>query len=88
MRPSDTLARLGGDEFTVLLEDITSEADATRVADRIQQELASPFVLAGQDVFTSASIGIALSLSGYDRPEDMLRDADTAMYRAKAAGRS
>jgi diguanylate cyclase (GGDEF)-like protein/PAS domain S-box-containing protein len=88
MRPSDTLARLGGDEFTVLLEDISSEADATRVADRIQQELASPFVLTGQDVFTSASIGIALSLSGYERPEDMLRDADTAMYRAKAAGRS
>jgi diguanylate cyclase (GGDEF)-like protein/PAS domain S-box-containing protein len=88
MRPSDTLARLGGDEFTVLLEDISSEADATRVADRIQQELSSPFVLSGQDVFTSASIGIALSLSGYERPEDMLRDADTAMYRAKAAGRS
>jgi len=88
MRPSDTLARLGGDEFTVLLEDITSEADATRVADRIQQELATPFLLAGQEVFTSASIGIALSISGYDRPEEMLRDADTAMYRAKAAGRS
>jgi len=88
MRPSDTLARLGGDEFTVLLEDISSEADATRVADRIQQELATPFTLSGQEVFTSASIGIALSLSGYARPEDMLRDADTAMYRAKAAGRS
>src|SRR6478752_10300884 len=64
MRPSDTLARLGGDEFTVLLEDISSEADATRVADRIQQELATPFMLSGQEVFTSASIGIALSLSG------------------------
>jgi diguanylate cyclase (GGDEF)-like protein/PAS domain S-box-containing protein len=88
MRPSDTLARLGGDEFTVLLEDISSEADATRVADRIQQELASPFVLSGHELYTSASIGIALSLSGYARPEDMLRDADTAMYRAKAAGRS
>jgi diguanylate cyclase (GGDEF)-like protein/PAS domain S-box-containing protein len=88
MRPSDTFARLGGDEFTILLEDISSEADATRVADRIQQELSTPFVLAGHEFFTSASIGIALSLSGYDRPEDMLRDADTAMYRAKAAGRS
>jgi diguanylate cyclase (GGDEF)-like protein/PAS domain S-box-containing protein len=88
MRPSDTLARLGGDEFTVLLEDISSEADATRVADRIQQELATSFVLEGHEVFTSASIGIALSLSGYARPEDMLRDADIAMYRAKAAGRS
>ncbi len=88
MRPSDTLARLGGDEFTVLLEDISSEADATRVADRIQQELVKPFVLSGQEVFSSVSIGIALSSSGYDKPEDMLRDADTAMYRAKAAGRS
>jgi diguanylate cyclase (GGDEF)-like protein/PAS domain S-box-containing protein len=88
MRPSDTLARLGGDEFTVLLEDITSEADATRVADRIQQELATPFVLSGHEIFTSVSVGIALSSSGYQRPEEMLRDADTAMYRAKAAGRS
>ena len=88
MRPSDTLARLGGDEFTVLLEDITSEADATRVADRIQQELATPFTLSGHEVFTSVSLGIALSSSGYEKPEDMLRDADIAMYRAKAAGRS
>jgi diguanylate cyclase (GGDEF)-like protein/PAS domain S-box-containing protein len=88
MRPSDTLARLGGDEFTVLLEDITSEADATRVADRIHQELATPFVLDGHEVFTSVSLGIALSSSGYERPEEMLRDADTAMYRAKAAGRA
>jgi diguanylate cyclase (GGDEF)-like protein/PAS domain S-box-containing protein len=88
MRPSDTFARLGGDEFTILLEDISSEADATRVADRIKQELETPFVLAGHELYTSASIGIALSLSGYNRPEDMLRDADTAMYRAKAAGRS
>jgi diguanylate cyclase (GGDEF)-like protein/PAS domain S-box-containing protein len=88
MRPSDTLARLGGDEFTVLLEDISSEADATRVADRIKQELATSFVVDGHELYTSASIGIALSLTGYDRPEEMLRDADTAMYRAKAAGRS
>jgi diguanylate cyclase (GGDEF)-like protein/PAS domain S-box-containing protein len=88
MRPSDTLARLGGDEFTVLLEDITSEADATRVAERIHQELSTPFVLEGHEVFTSVSLGIALSSTGYGKPEDMLRDADTAMYRAKAAGRA
>jgi diguanylate cyclase (GGDEF)-like protein/PAS domain S-box-containing protein len=88
VRPSDTLARLGGDEFTVLLEDIASEVDATRVADRIQKELSTPFVVHGQEVFSSISLGIALSSSHYQRPEDMLRDADTAMYRAKANGRS
>lgn len=88
VRPSDTLARLGGDEFTVLLEDIGSEVDATRIADRIQKELAVPFSVHGQEVFSSASLGIALSSSHYQRPEDMLRDADIAMYRAKASGRS
>lgn len=87
VRPSDTLARLGGDEFTVLLEDIASETDATRVADRIHRELAEPLVVNGQEVFSSVSLGIALSSSHYERPEDMLRDADTAMYRAKANGR-
>ena len=88
VRPSDTLARLGGDEFTVLLEDIASEVDATRVADRIQKELAIPFTVQGQELFPTASVGIALSSSHYGRPEDMLRDADIAMYRAKANGRS
>ena len=88
VRPSDTLARLGGDEFTVLLEDIGSEMDATRVADRIHRELSEPFVLHGQEVFSSVSLGIALSSSHYERPDEMLRDADTAMYRAKANGRS
>ena len=88
MRPSDTLARMGGDEFTVLLEDIVSEADATRVAERIHKELSTPLTVQGQEVFTGVSLGIALSSSGYERPQDMLRDADTAMYRAKASGRS
>lgn len=88
VRPVDTLARLGGDEFTVLLEDIGSEADATLVADRIHAELSTPFWVHGQEVFSTVSVGIALSSSGYDRPEDMLRDADIAMYRAKANGRS
>ena len=88
VRPCDTLARLGGDEFTVLLEDITSELDATRIAERIQKELSAPFFVHGQEVFSSASLGIALSSGHYERPEDMLRDADTAMYRAKASGRS
>ncbi|MCI0412464.1 EAL domain-containing protein [bacterium] len=88
LRPGDTVARLGGDEFTILLEDIHDVKDATTVADRIHQDLAQPFTISGQEVFTSASIGIALSATGYDRPEDLLRDADTAMYRAKAAGKS
>jgi diguanylate cyclase (GGDEF)-like protein/PAS domain S-box-containing protein len=88
LRPGDTLARLGGDEFTVLLDSVSSEADATGVAERIHQELAAPLIVRGYEMFTSVSVGIALSSAGYDRPEDMLRDADTAMYRAKAGGRA
>jgi diguanylate cyclase (GGDEF)-like protein/PAS domain S-box-containing protein len=88
IRPGDTLARLGGDEFTVLLDSINCEADATGVADRIHEELSAPFDLRGYEMFTSVSVGIALSSAGYERPEDMLRDADTAMYRAKAGGRA
>jgi len=88
LRPSDTLARLGGDEFTILLEEIGCASDATAIADRIGDALAIPFVVQGQEVFSSASLGIALSSSHYQRPEEMLRDADTAMYRAKASGRS
>ncbi len=88
VRPGDTVARLGGDEFSILVDDIGSASDATRVADRIQRELSQPFTLSGHEVFTSASIGIALSASGYDRAEDLLRDADIAMYRAKAMGKA
>jgi diguanylate cyclase (GGDEF)-like protein/PAS domain S-box-containing protein len=88
VRPGDTLARLGGDEFTVLLDEVACEADATGVAKRIHEELAAPLEVRGSEVFTSVSVGIALSSAGYDCPEDMLRDADTAMYRAKAGGRA
>lgn len=88
IRPGDTAARLGGDEFTVLLEDVRDGADAAQVAERIQREIRRPVTLGGHEVFTSASIGIALSATGYDRPEDLLRDADIAMYRAKAKGGS
>jgi diguanylate cyclase (GGDEF)-like protein len=88
LRPGDVVARLGGDEFTILLDDIHDVNDAIRIADRIQTELKQPFQLGGQEVFTTASIGIALSASGYDFPEDLLRDSDTAMYRAKAIGRA
>ncbi len=83
-----TLARIGGDEFIVLLHDVADVVDATRVADRLQQALARPFEIEGRDVFTSVSIGIAVSASGYATPEELLRDADTAMYRAKALGRA
>ena len=88
IRPGDTVARLGGDEFTILVDDIGDASDATRVADRVQHELARPFNIEGHEVFTSASIGIALSASGYQAADDVLRDADIAMYRAKALGKA
>src|SRR5690348_4793398 len=83
-----TVARLGGDEFTILLDDLKDPADANRAAERLMKALAPPFLLAGKEVFTSISIGIALSNSAYEEPEDMLRDADTAMYRAKSLGKA
>jgi diguanylate cyclase (GGDEF)-like protein/PAS domain S-box-containing protein len=88
LRPGDTIARLGGDEFTILLEDIGDGTDVTPVAERIQKELSSPFSLGGREVFTTVSMGIALSSKEYGRPEDILRDADTAMYRAKSLGKA
>ena len=88
LRTTDTVARLGGDEFTILLEDIKDVKDATKVAERIQQALKSPFNLEGQEVFTTASIGIALSSTGYEHTEELLRDADIAMYRAKELGKA
>ena len=88
LRPEDVVARLGGDEFAILLEQIKDVSDAVQVAKRIQDVLALPFNLAGQEIFTSASVGIARSTAGYMQPEDLLRDADTAMYRAKALGKA
>jgi PAS domain S-box-containing protein len=82
-----TVARFGGDEFAVILAGIHHPQDATRVASRLNTALAEPFMIGKQEVFISASIGIALSATGYCRAEEMLRDADTALYRAKAAGR-
>ncbi|HEV3061129.1 MAG TPA: EAL domain-containing protein [Vicinamibacterales bacterium] len=81
-----TLARLGGDEFTVLLEDIADASDAIRIAERLRQALEQPFIVEGNQVYTSATVGIAVSSTGYDRPEDMLRDAATALHRASAQG--
>ena len=87
VRPGDTVARLGGDEFTILLE-IDAVEGAERTAERIQKALSTPFVLAGHTLHSSASIGIVSHDVGHSRPEDVLRDADIAMYRAKALGRA
>ncbi len=88
LRPGDTVARLGGDEFTILLEDLNDAEEAIEVAGRLQKELSLPFNLGGHEVFTTVSIGIALSTTGYERAEEVLRDADTAMYRAKTQGKA
>ncbi|MGZ8842450.1 MAG: EAL domain-containing protein [Pyrinomonadaceae bacterium] len=88
IRDVDMVARLGGDEFAILLDGIPNADEALNMARRIQDKLSSPFNLSGHEVFTTTSIGIALSSTGYDHPENMLRDADTAMYRAKAQGKA
>ncbi|HKI95278.1 MAG TPA: EAL domain-containing protein [Gemmatimonadales bacterium] len=88
VRPGDTVARFGGDEFTILLDGISCLQDATHIAERIDEELSEAFVLDGKELFAGASIGIAVGGRGYQRAEDVLRDADIAMYRAKASGRS
>src|SRR5271166_1996300 len=84
----DTLARLGGDEFTILLDDIRDPIEAVRVAERVQAELAAPFAINQQQIVISASIGIAASTSPHTLAEELLRDADIAMYRAKRAGKA
>ena len=97
LRATDTVARLGegvivarmgGDEFTVLLDDLKDPGDAKRAADRLMKAVTLPFMLGGREVFTSVSIGIALSNPSYEQAEDILRDADTAMYRAKSMGKA
>ena len=86
LRVTDTVSRIGGDEFAVLMDDIKHFSDVTRAVERIRDQLLLPLKLDGHEVFTTASIGIALSSTGYQNAEDFLRDADTAMYRAKALG--
>lgn len=87
LRPGDTVARIGGDEFVLLLEGIQGLNDAVDTVHQIQQVLKSPLVLEGHDIFVSASMGITLSSETYSHASQFLRDADTAMYRAKAGGR-
>lgn len=87
-RRTDTLARMGGDEFTLLLAEIEGPQDALRVAGRIQDSLSQPFIVGGQEVYTSASIGIASNFASYASADDILRDADLAMYRAKSLGKA
>ncbi|HSS22206.1 MAG TPA: EAL domain-containing protein [Pyrinomonadaceae bacterium] len=88
LRPTDTVARLGGDEFAILLDRLDGPEIATEVAERIQSELLKPIILNGHEVYTTASIGIRLSENGREDAENMLRDADTAMYRAKDSGKA
>ena len=87
LRSVDTLARLGGDEFALLLEEVREPSDAARVAERLQLALSNPMTIRESEVFTSASIGIALSGRVEDPPQHLLRSADLAMYRAKEHGR-
>ncbi|HXJ19425.1 MAG TPA: EAL domain-containing protein [Polyangia bacterium] len=86
--PGDHVARIGGDEFVMLVEDLAVPEDAVRVAERIHSALSEPFSLGGHELVARGSIGIATSDPGYARPDEVLRDADTALYQAKQAGKS
>ena len=85
---SDTVVRLGGDEFVVLLEEVTDAEEAKQVAERLRRELEAPFWLKDREIYSTASIGIVACPNGYRKPEELLRDADTAMYRAKESGKA
>ena len=87
IRKTDTIARFGGDEFSILLENLGSQAQASEVAKVINQRLAAPFHIQEQDFFMGASIGITIGSESYKEPQELLRDADTAMYRAKSMGK-
>lgn len=88
LRPGDTVARLGGDEFAVILDHLDAPEDAEWVAERIQQALRAPLTISGRTVYTTASIGLVLSSQEYGHPEEIARDADTAMYQAKMGRRA
>jgi diguanylate cyclase (GGDEF)-like protein/PAS domain S-box-containing protein len=88
LRAGDSLARLGGDEFAILLNQLDTQEQAKAIAFRIQEALSAPFSMNGREVFTSASIGIAFGVADYESPDDIMRDADTAMYYAKSRGKA
>jgi diguanylate cyclase (GGDEF)-like protein len=88
LRPEDTVARTGGDEFMVLLETVRSTAESIAVSDRLTEALGPPFEVDGNELYLSASIGIAIGRGGRDRAEDVLQNADVAVHRAKDAGRA
>ena len=87
VRAVDTVARLGGDEFAVLLDEIQDTVEPLQIAERLQELIRQPVMLDGEEIFTTASIGIALNVTGYEDPESILRDADSAMYQAKQSGK-
>ena len=88
MRPSDFIGRIGGDEFAIVVDEIGDIADATRVARRVLQSLAAAHEIDGKEVYSTVSIGVAVSSPSYEEPSELLRDADNAMYRAKTQGRA
>ena len=88
VREADTVARLGGDEFAILTHDVEDVSDAGHAAQRILDRMMQPFVISGTEIYTGSSIGISLSASSYHRADDMIRDAEIAMYRAKAGGKN
>jgi diguanylate cyclase (GGDEF)-like protein len=88
IRQTDVVARFGGDEFAILLDSLEDPSDAIHVAEKVLQTLSAPFRLTSHEAITTATIGIALSSPNYKEAEDLIRDADTAMYRAKEAGKA
>ncbi len=88
IRPGDTIARLGGDEFAILLENVNDVTDVRKVVERIQSEFAAPFMINGNEIYVTQSIGIALEQDRYEQPDQILSDADIAMYTAKAKGKA
>ena len=88
VRITDIVARISGDEFVILLEDLDDQNQAIQVAERVLEELKAPFVMEQREIFITSSIGIVLDFSPYQSAEDLVRDADIAMYQAKASGRA